>query len=66
MPAPLATGPHDVCCPPTSTLMDAPLVRLAAEPSPRNGLRMPSQLLVEKFFTAGIAAVEAVVGQTQP
>jgi mRNA interferase MazF len=64
--APLATGPYDVCCPLTSPLMDAPLVRLAVEPSPRNGLRKPSQLLVETFFTAGIAAVGAVVGQLQP
>jgi len=46
--------------------MDAPLVRLAVEPSPRNGLRKPSQRMVETFFTAGIAAVGAVVGQSQP
>jgi mRNA interferase MazF len=46
--------------------MDAPLVRLAAEPSRRNGLGKPSQLMVETFFTAGITAVGAVVGQLQP
>jgi len=55
-----------VCCPLISTVMDAPLVRLAVEPSPRNGLGKPSQLMVETFFTAGIAAVGAVVGQLQP
>ncbi len=66
MPASVATGPHDAFFPLISTVMDAPLVRLAVEPSPRNGLSKPSQLMVEKFFTAGIAAVGAVVGQLQP
>ena len=53
-------------CPLTSTLMEAPLVRIAVEPSPRNGLRRPSQLMVDKLFTVPIEAVGAVVGQLEP
>jgi mRNA interferase MazF len=42
--------------------MAAPLVRIAAEPSPRHGLRKPSQLVVDKLFSVPIEAVGAVVG----
>lgn len=41
MPIPLSLGPL------TSTLRQAPLVRIAVEPSRRNGLRKPSQLMLE-------------------
>jgi len=37
-------------------------VRFAVEPSPRHGLRKPSQLMVDKLFTVPIEAVGAVVG----
>jgi mRNA interferase MazF len=30
--------------------MEASLVRIAVEPSPRNGLRKPSQLMVDKLW----------------
>ena len=53
-------------CPLTSTLRQAPLVRIAMEPSPRNGLRMPSQLMVDKLFTVPLQAVGEVVGQLEP
>jgi mRNA interferase MazF len=53
-------------CPLTSTLREAPLVRIAVEPSPRNGLRQPSQLMVDKLFTVPIHAVGEVVGQLEP
>ena len=53
-------------CPLTSTLREAPLVRIAVEPSPRNGLRQPSQLMVDKLLTLPIQAVEEVVGQLEP
>lgn len=63
-----ATGPHDghTLCPLTSTLRQAPLVRIAVEPSPRNGLRKPSQLMVDKLFTVPIQALGEVVGQLEP
>jgi mRNA interferase MazF len=41
-------------------------VLIAVEPSPRQGLRQPSQLMVDKLFTAEIQAVGEVVGQLEP
>lgn len=38
-------------CPLTTTLVDAPLVRLVVEPSDLNGLRAPSWLMVDKIAT---------------
>lgn len=35
----------------SSTLVDAPLIRLDMEPSPENGLRRPSQIMVDKPMT---------------
>lgn len=37
-----------VVCPVTSELVDAPLFRLTVDPSPRNGLRMLSQIMADK------------------
>jgi mRNA interferase MazF len=55
-----------VLCPLTSTLRQAPLVRIDVEPSQRNGLRKPSQLMVDKLFTVPTEAVGEVVGQLEP
>jgi len=38
-------------CPFTTHAVDAPLVRLPIEPSERNGLRVASQLMVDKITT---------------
>ena len=62
----LQAHPSVTLCPLTSTLVEAPLVRIAVAPSPRNGLRKPSQLMVDKLFTVPIEAVGAVVGQLEP
>jgi mRNA interferase MazF len=62
----LQAHPSVTLCPLTSTLMQAPLVRIGVEPSPRNGLRKPSQLMVDKLFTVPIEAVGGVVGQLEP
>ncbi|MBF0306282.1 MAG: type II toxin-antitoxin system PemK/MazF family toxin [Alphaproteobacteria bacterium] len=35
----------------SGTLVDAPLIRLDVEPSPRNGLRKRSQIMVDKAMT---------------
>ena len=35
----------------SSTLLDAPLIRLDIEPSPENGLRQPSQIMIDKPMT---------------
>lgn len=62
----LQAHPSVTLCPLTSTLRQAPLVRIAVEPSPRNGLRKPSQLMADKLFTVPLAAVGEVVGQLEP
>ena len=41
-------------------------MRIAVAPSPRNGLRKPSQLMVDKLFSVPIQALGAVVGQLEP
>ena len=47
-------------------MVEALLVRIALAPSPRNGLRKPSQLMVDKLFSVPIQALGAVVGQLEP
>ncbi len=34
----------------TSTLADTPLFRLTVEPTPENGLKLPSQVMVDKII----------------
>ncbi len=41
-------------------------MRIAVAPSPRNGLRKQSQLMVDKLFSVPIQALGAVVGQLEP
>ena len=41
-------------------------MRIAVEPSGRNGLHKPSQLMVDKLFTVPAAAVGEVVGHLEP
>ena len=53
-------------CPLTSTLIEAPLVRLPVQPSRFNGLQKPSQLMVDKLFTVPTAAIGTVIGQLEP
>lgn len=61
----LQAHPSVTLCPLTSTLRQAPLVRIAVEPSPRNGLRKRSQLMVDRLFTVPVQALGAVVGQLE-
>ena len=62
----LQAHPSVTLCPLTSTLRQASLVRIAVEPSGRNGLRKPSQLMVDKLFTVPLQALGEVVGQLEP
>ena len=48
--------------PVTSTLVDAPLFRLTVEPSPGNGLRSLSQLMVDKVTTVARARIGQRIG----
>ncbi|MFN7898583.1 MAG: type II toxin-antitoxin system PemK/MazF family toxin [Synechococcaceae cyanobacterium] len=61
----LQAHPSVTLCPLTSTLMEAPLVRIAVAPSVRNGWRKPSQLMVDKLFSVPIQAQGAVAGQLE-
>ena len=54
--------PSVTLCPLTSTLVDAPLVRLPVPVNPRNGLRKPSQLMVDKLFTVPVDSIGTAVG----
>ncbi len=46
----------------TSKLIDAPLLRLTVEPSPRNGLDRPSQVMVDKAMTVRTDRLGPVFG----
>jgi mRNA interferase MazF len=52
--------------PVTSTLVSAPLFRLAVEPSARNGLRALSQVMVDKLTTVRRERIGATIGELEP
>ena len=58
--------PSVTLCPLTSTLLDAPLVRIQVTPNARNGLKKASQLMADKLFTVPTASIGAVVGVLDP
>ena len=49
----------------TSTLREAPLFRLTVEPSPANGLRSTSQIMVDKIMALPRAKCGAVIGRLE-
>jgi mRNA interferase MazF len=49
----------------TSTLMQAPLVRIDVEPSQQNGLSLNSQIAVDKIFTVKREKIGAVIGELE-
>lgn len=49
--------------PVTSTLVDAPLIRLTVDPSPENGLRAKSQIMIDKAVTVRTEKLGDVFGQ---
>ena len=51
--------------PVTSTLVDAPLFRLTVEPSPGNGLRSLSQIMVDKITTVSRARIGQTIGHLE-
>jgi mRNA interferase MazF len=52
--------------PVTSTLVNAPLFRLAVEPSARNGLRALSQVMVDKLTTVRRERIGSSIGELEP
>ena len=61
----LQAHPSITLCPLTSTLLEAPLIRLAVAPSPSNGLTKPSQLMVDKLFTVPMSAIGDEMGKLE-
>jgi mRNA interferase MazF len=51
--------------PVTSTLVDAALFRLTVEPSPANGLRSLSQLMIDKVTTVSRSRIAQVIGRLE-
>jgi mRNA interferase MazF len=46
----------------TSTLVDTPPFRLTVEPTPENGLKLPSQIMVDKIIAYPRDECGAVIG----
>ena len=61
----LANETHDsfVVCPITSYIQDAPLFRLDVVPTAENGLKKPSQVMVDKIVAVRREKVRQVVGK---
>lgn len=51
-----------VVLPITSTLVDAPLLRLTVDPAPGNGLRTRSQIMLDKPMTVKVDRIGSVFG----
>jgi mRNA interferase MazF len=49
--------------PVTSTIVDAPLFRLTVDPSPSNGLRSISQIMVDKVTAVGRERIGKAIGR---
>jgi len=57
------THPSVVVCPLTSFCIDAPLLRVSVEPSEGNGLRQPSQVMVDKITTLRRERLRRTIGR---
>ncbi len=56
-------GPSSfIVCPLTTTLSSQPDVRVMIEPSTRNGLREPSEAMVDKLIAASRQRLRTVIG----
>jgi len=53
-------------CPFTSHHISAPLLRLTVEPSDRNGLHAPSDLMIDKITTVSRTKLQHLVGRLSP
>jgi len=59
----LNTNDSILVAPFTSTLRDAPIYRLTVEPSAPNGLKLPSQIMVDKITAIARSKCGKVVGR---
>lgn len=62
----LPTPVEVLICPLTSFLVDAPIYRLPVEPEKMNGLKAPSQLMIDKLGPARRDRIGAVIGRLAP
>ncbi len=53
-------------CPITSDCVDAPLFRLTLPPGPRTGLKVVSQIMVDKIVSVPRGAVTGEIGECNP
>ena len=47
----------------SSTVVEAPFIRLTVEPTPENGLRQLSQIMVDKLSAVSNERITAVIGR---
>ena len=52
--------------PVTSTLLDAPILRVTLDPSARNGLQKTSQVMVDKTMTVRREKIGPLLGRVEP
>jgi len=55
-----------VICPFTTTLHDAPLFRILVQPTPDNGLKLPSQIMVDKVTALRRDRIREPLGRLAP
>ena len=60
-----ADAPSLMVLPVTSELRDVPLFRIAIDPSPANGLRMRSEIMIDKAQTISRDKIGAVIGHLE-
>lgn len=60
-----AAVPSITLAPLTSELLDAPLLRLTVPPTPDNGLRTLSQVMIDKVMTVPKRRVGDVIGRLE-
>lgn len=60
------TPTHVIVCPFTTTLLDAPLYRLAVEPTDQNRLIARSQLMLNRLSAVRLTHVDGVIGALDP
>ena len=58
--------PSVTVLPITSTLVEAPLLRITVQPSPRNGLQGASQVMIDKALTVKREKVGTAFGHIEP
>jgi mRNA interferase MazF len=51
-----------ILCLLSSTIVDAPLIRLTIEPTPENGLQQRSQIMVDKLLAVSHERITEVIG----